>query len=71
MSHYPNRRTFLESPHSFTRTPRTGQQNWSDLHQMRQDQFDAVRGILNAAILMGVVWAVIVAAVFAVVMVLG
>jgi len=51
--------------------PRTGQQNWSDMHQMRQDQFDAVRGILNAAILMGLVWAVVVAAVFAVVAMLG
>jgi heme/copper-type cytochrome/quinol oxidase subunit 2 len=51
--------------------PRTGQQNWSDLHQQAQDQFEVARGILNAAILMGLVWAVVVACVFAVVAMLG
>jgi hypothetical protein len=51
--------------------PRTGQQNWSDLHQMRQDQIEAARGIFNGLVLAGALWAVMTAGVFVAVWLLG
>ena len=75
MSHYPNRRTFLESPHSHTRAQRTASSRhslgWSDLHQQRQDQLDAARGLFAGLCLAGAGWVVMCAAVFAAVWLLG
>ena len=51
--------------------PRTGQQNWSDMHQMRQDQIEAARGIFNGLVLAGALWAVMTACVFVAVWLLG
>jgi hypothetical protein len=51
--------------------PSPHQQNWSDMHQMRQDQIEAARGIFNGLVLAGALWAVMTAGVFAAVWLLG
>jgi hypothetical protein len=75
MSHYPNRRTFLDAPHSHTRSQRTASpmhsQSWSDLHQQRQDQLDAARGIFYGLCLAGGLWLMVFIGVFAAVWLLG
>jgi len=75
MDRFTNRRTFLDAPHSHTRAQRTASpahsQSWSDLHQQRQDQLDAARGIFGGLVLAGIVWAAIVVGVFAAVWLLG
>jgi hypothetical protein len=51
--------------------PAPHQQNWSDMHQMRQDQIEAARGIFNGLVLAGALWAVMTACVFVAVWLLG
>ena len=72
---HPNRRTFLESPHSHTRAQRTSSSRhslgWSDLHQQRQDVFDVVRGVFDGIVLFSVVCVCVVVGVFAIVSVIG
>ena len=70
MSTY-HRRLRMLRPAANDRSVQTGRQDWSDLHQQRQDQIEAARGIFHGLCIAGALWVVMCAAVFAAVWLLG
>ena len=62
---------FLDSPHSYTRTPRMANRHAQGWRDQQPDQMEAARGILHSLALALIAWGILILAIFGAVSLIG